>query len=115
MSRSDSTDSASRGEMFGEFGLVLALLAWANGSSEGLPTRNCLRRFRPRAENFRPHAFFSLACGDDSCILHLRTRFTAARERGSFRRTRVRIEFDICSRAVPFPRHPDHQKESCKT
>src|SRR5215469_2583232 len=85
--------------------------------------RECHRRREPSIgtkvqlaiEKILPLMHFSLACRDGSCILHLRTRFTAARERGSFRRTRVRIEFVIASSAIPFPGNPNNQKKSCKT
>src|ERR1041385_2095337 len=40
--------------------------------------------------------------------------FPRRRERVSLRRTRVKIEFDIGSRAVPFPGCLHHQKESCE-
>src|SRR5260370_39129722 len=58
---------------------------------------------------------FFLACGDNSCILRMRSRFTVARERDSLRRTRVKIEFYIASRPATFPRHPNTQKKSRQT
>src|SRR6266481_4262223 len=41
-------------------------------------------------------------------------RSTQRRERVSFRRTRVQIEFYIASRPATFPRNPNNEKKSCQ-
>ena len=69
-----------------------------------------VRKSSWQAEKIFVCMHFSLACREHSCILHMRTRFTAARERGSFRRTRVRIEFDFASSPISFPHNPDNKK-----
>src|SRR4029077_6645311 len=78
-------------------------------------------------------AHFSLACGDDSCILRMRTRaifkVTAKRsiveataersrqrrKRVSLRRTRVKIEFYIGSHPATFPRNSNSEKKNRQT
>src|SRR6516164_3881437 len=65
-------------------------------------------KFLARASKNLGRMHFSLACGEDSCILQLRTASAWRRERCSIRRTRVRIEF--ASGRVPFPLSPNNKK-----
>jgi uncharacterized protein (UPF0548 family) len=65
-----------------------------------------------RGEKIFGRTHFFLACGDDSCMLRMRTHSTAAARASSLRRTRVKIEFFIASHPATFPRHPNNKKKS---
>ena len=65
-----------------------------------------------RQKKYSLEMHFLVACRSESCILRMRTRFTAARERGSLRRTRVKIEFFIASCPDSFPCNFNSEKKS---
>ena len=68
-----------------------------------------------RAKNICPACIFLLHAETTPVFCTCELASPQRRKRDSLRRTRVKIEFDICSRALPLPRYPGHQKESCKT
>src|SRR5919109_330027 len=103
------------GRCVGRLALACVVLAWAGDGFGGLPTRNRQQGSGLQRKKICLACIFFLHAETAPVFCTCELASTQRRKRSSLRRTRVRIEFDICSRAVPFPSHSPHQEESCET